>query len=264
MQSFPLKSPNPASAKLFHLLTPVRLLLTIIYTPDVFPGAFPGSSPESSPGQFNGFAIGPTALIPATEIHHGGPSRDGIPSIDWPKFISAEAADYLHDDDRVLGIRVNNTVKACPVSILNWHEIVNDGDMLISYCPLCRTDMAFKSDAADFGVSGLLYNNDMLLYDRKTESLSESLWSQIPGQAISGERKGESLEMLALQNTSWQHWLQQHPNTWVLSQYTGYGIRDSARIIQTHPTAITRQVKPCIFPLVPSATAITRKKKWLE
>jgi len=78
--------------------------------------------------------------------------------------------------------------------------------------------MAFKSDAANFGVSGLLYNSDMLLYDRKTESL----WSQIPGQAISGERKGESLEMLALQNTSWQHWLQQPPNTWVLSRDTGF------------------------------------------
>jgi len=92
---------------------------------------------------------------------------------------------------------------------------------------LCGTGRAFKSGAANFGVSGLLYNSDMLLYDRKTESL----WSRIPGQVISGKRKGESLEMLVLQNTRWQHWLQQHPNTW------GYqGIWDSAGIIQTHPT----------------------------
>jgi len=90
MQSFPLKLPNPASAKLFRLLAPVLLLLTIIYTPDAFPESFPGTLSA----QFNGFAMGPTALIPATEIHHGGPPRDGIPSIDRPKFISAEAADY--------------------------------------------------------------------------------------------------------------------------------------------------------------------------
>ena len=121
--------------------------------------------------------------------------------------------------------------------------------MLISYCPLCRTDMAFKSDAADFGVSGLLYNNDMLLYDRKTESLSESLWSQIPGQAISGERKGESLEMLALQNTSWQHWLQQHPNTWVLSQYTGYGIRGFSQDYSNSPYGNYATSEALYFPV---------------
>jgi len=219
MPSFSLKLPDAKATNQFRQLALILLLVTIIYTPETFPGEFS----ESPSKRFNGFVLGQSPLIPANEIHHGGPPRDGIPSIDQPKFINTEMADYLHDTDRVLGIRVNNTPKAYPVSILNWHEIVNDGDTLISYCPLCGTGMAFNTEAANFGVSGLLYNSDMLLYDRKTKSL----WSQIPGKAISGERKGESLEMLAVENTSWQHWRNLHPDTLVLSRNTGFN-RDYA------------------------------------
>jgi len=211
MPSYSLKLPDAHPAK---QLVRTLLFLTVVYTPLISAGAF--SEPLSE--QLNGFEIGQSPLVPVTEIHHGGPPRDGIPSIDQPSFINAQAANYLHDTDRVLGIHINNIPKAYPISILNWHEIVNDGDTLISYCPLCGTGMAFKSEAANFGVSGLLYNSDMLLYDRKTRSL----WSQILAKAISGERKGESLAMLAVNNTSWQHWRNLHPDTLVLSRNTGF------------------------------------------
>jgi len=168
--------------------------------------------------QYNNFNMGQTPLIPLSEIHHGGPPKDGIPSIDHPVFINASAARYLLNHDRVIGLHGKNGAKAYPIRILNWHEIVNDGDVVVSYCPLCGTGMAFNSPAADFGVSGLLYNSDMLLYDRETESL----WSQILGKAISGQRKGESLKMLVVENTSWQNWLHKHPNTQVLSNKTGF------------------------------------------
>ncbi len=175
-------------------------------------------TPNLFSGQFNGFDIGQSPLIPLNEIRHGGPPKDGIPAIDEPEFISADAADFLQKTDRIVGTVTKEGAKAYPIRILNWHEIVNDGDTVISYCPLCGTAMAFKSAPADFGVSGLLYNSDMLLYDRKTESL----WSQILGKAISGERKGELLETIPVENTSWENWLNLHPNTQVLSENTGY------------------------------------------
>lgn len=172
---------------------------------------------------FNGFIL-EKPLIATSEILRGGPAKDGIPAIDSPIFIAADRADFLKNDDRVLGIKISNIAKAYPIKILNWHEIVNDGDILVSYCPLCGTGMVFKVTDADFGVSGLLYNSDMLLYDRKTESL----WSQILAQAISGKRKGESLAMMIVENTSWQNWLAKQPDTQVLSTDTGFS-RDYSR-----------------------------------
>ncbi|VAW69595.1 hypothetical protein MNBD_GAMMA10-2333, partial [hydrothermal vent metagenome] len=165
----------------------------------------------------NNFVV-ESPLIPVGEIYRGGPPKDGIPSIDKPEFVSAGEARFLKNDDRILGVHTGGSVKAYPVKILNWHEIVNDGDTLVSYCPLCGTGMVFSVPDSDFGVSGLLYNSDMLLYDRKTESL----WSQIQAQAISGKRKGEKLMMRVVENTRWENWLRKHPDTKVLSTNTGY------------------------------------------
>lgn len=179
----------------------------------------------------NGFDL-TDALIPADQIHLGGPPRDGIPSIDKPVFVAAGMADFLSENDRVLGLNHNGEVRAYPIAILNWHEVVNDrigGDSVaVTYCPLCGTGVAF--DAADgagtrtFGVSGLLYNSDVLLYDRETESL----WSQLMMQAVSGPQRGASLAALPLQHTSWRAWRAQHPDTKVLSTDTGFA-RDYSR-----------------------------------
>lgn len=176
-------------------------------------------------GPTNGFDLS-NSLIQVDEIYKGGPPRDGIPSIDQPKWISAHSASHMKANDRILGLSLGLAERAYPVDILNWHEIVNDHieskNILISYCPLCATGMAFqleeKVDKEGFGVSGLLYQSDMLLYDRKTESL----WSQISKQAISGPRVGERLEQIPLEVTNWSDWLERHPRTLVLSRDTGY------------------------------------------
>ena len=173
----------------------------------------------------NGFSLD-DALIPVEDILVGGPPRDGIPSIDDPKFISADDAGFLQSNDRVLGIEIGKQIRAYPIKILNWHEIVNDQigstPFVITFCPLCGTGIAFSAQVngirREFGVSGLLYNSDVLLYDRQ----SDSLWSQIMGQSVSGEEKGEELNLLPLTHTSWKAWKQQHPNTRVLSTETGY------------------------------------------
>ena len=177
----------------------------------------------------NGFDL-KGALVPIDAIARGGPPRDGIPAIDSPRFVSAVQSG-LGDKDRVLGLARAGVVRAYPVRILNWHEVVNDrigsDSVAITYCPLCGTGVAFSARVAGkettFGVSGLLYNSDVLLYDRA----SESLWSQLLGQAISGPLKGQKLEPVPITHTSWADWRRRHPDTAVLSTQTGFS-RDYA------------------------------------
>ena len=179
----------------------------------------------------NGFSVA-DALIPEDEILSGGPPRDGIPAIDKPRFVAVDSAYFLQAGDRVLGITRNGVSKAYPISILNWHEIVNDRfdnePIVVSYCPLCGTGIAYLAIAGnqtlEFGVSGLLYNSDMLLYDRQTQSL----WSQIKRQAISGRMKGTKLQPVPLSHTRWADWKRRNPSTLVLSTETGYQ-RDYSR-----------------------------------
>ncbi len=166
------------------------------------------------------------AIIPIEYIKDGGPPRDGIPSIDQPKFLAVQEASYLRDSDRVIGVLYNRVKKAYPVKILNFHEIVNDQfddhPVVITFCPLCGSGMAFNAQIAGsaktFGVSGLLYNSDVLLYDRQTESL----WSQISGEAVAGSLVSTSLEMIQTQFVTWSEWKKNYPFSEVLSTETGY------------------------------------------
>ncbi len=173
----------------------------------------------------NGFDLSNSSIEPA-KIKRGGPGRDEIPSIDSPRFLTAEDASFLKNRDRIIGVSYRGIDKAYPLRILNWHEIVNDNfedeRVLVTYCPLCGTGMVFNVTHAEidftFGVSGLLYNSDVLLYDRQTESL----WSQIMGEAISGPLKGVGLSSIASRHTTWRQWRQLHPGTLVLSTKTGH------------------------------------------
>ncbi len=179
----------------------------------------------------NGFDLSRSA-IPVSQIHHGGPPRDGIPAIDAPRFIDASEVDFIENSDRILGLYLNGEARAYPIAIMNWHEIVNDdfggAAVAVTFCPLCGTGMAFSAELPekklDFGVSGLLYQSDVLLYDRQTESL----WSQLLMRAVSGPMQGTRLELLSMSHTTWQDWLKRYPNTRVLSTNTGYS-RDYSR-----------------------------------
>jgi len=173
----------------------------------------------------NGFNL-ENSLIPANQILRGGPAKDGIPAIDNPRFVTGDKTNFLDNDSPVLGLVYKGIAKAYPINILNWHEIVNDqfndDPVVITFCPLCGSGMAFSALVDDiahtFGVSGLLYNNDVLLYDRQTQSL----WSQLMDQAISGSHKGKRLLGLPVLHTSWQDWKNRHPESLVLSTDTGY------------------------------------------
>jgi hypothetical protein len=173
----------------------------------------------------NGFDL-TGALVPQDAIHQGGPPKDGIPAIDRPDFVTAREAAFLRPDDRILGVARNGLAKAYPIAILNWHEVVNDRfesePVVVTFCPLCGTGTAHsaRADGMDlqFGVSGLLYNSDVLLYDRQTQSL----WSQLMSTAIAGPHKGKRLASLPISHTSWAKWRKDHPGTLVLSPATGF------------------------------------------
>lgn len=163
--------------------------------------------------------------VPLDQLIDGGPGKDGIPAILTPKFIAATDAAFLRDDDRVLGLTAGTEAKAYPIKILNWHEIVNDTiggqAVVVTYCPLCGTGMAFEAAVQGrrhtFGVSGLLYQSDLLMYDHQTESL----WSQVGMHAVSGPLTGEKLTPVFLEHTIWKDWRAAHPSTVVLSTKTG-------------------------------------------
>ena len=186
--------------------------------------AFP-AHPQAQVQSVNGFDIS-NATIPATEIFRGGPPRDGIPSIDEPEFIPVAQVNYLRDDDIVIGLVRDGVARAYPLRILVWHEIVNDiiadKPVAVTYCPLCGTSMVFDArmdgKRRSFGVSGLLYNSDVLMYERETESL----WSQIGMTAISGPDVGKELNWIASEHMTWKAWRESQPDSEVLSLNTGH------------------------------------------
>lgn len=209
----------------------MNIRLSQITSVIILAALFLSSDADTAVQQRNGFDI-KGALIPIDEILPGGPPRDGIPAIDGPRFDHAEESSGLKDNDPVLGIVRNNIAKAYPIRILNWHEIVNDHfdrePVVVTYCPLCGSGMAFLATIGgkplEFGVSGLLYKSDVLLYDR----LTESLWSQLMMKAVTGQHRGTELTAIVIEHTSWQDWRTNHPETMVLSFATGYR-RDYAR-----------------------------------
>lgn len=153
----------------------------------------------------------------------GGPGKDGIPAIDEPRFISADQADkFLDPNDVVFGVVSSWAAKAYPQRILVWHEIVNDQfdgeNISVTYCPLTGTAVGFKRGGTTLGVSGNLINNNVVMYDRA----SDSLWPQILATAVTGAHKGESLQEFRVIWTLWKHWKKKYPNTTVLSTDTGY------------------------------------------
>ena len=168
------------------------------------------------------------SIVPLDQIVSGGPPPDGIPSIDNPKFISVqEASKFLEDSELVLGLNINGDIRAYPLQILVWHEIVNDkvGSMpvAVTYCPLCFTNQVFNrtigdgQEVVEFGTSGKLYNSNLVMYDRT----SQSLWSQALAEGIVGKYAGTKLERIPFDIAYWKEWKQLYPDSKVLSRDTG-------------------------------------------
>lgn len=164
--------------------------------------------------------------VPFDEIIGGGPPKDGIPSIDSPKFVSVSGAnEFLKDNEPGIALSIDNVERFYPFQILVWHEIVNDTingkRVLVTYCPLCLSgivfDPAVNGERVEFGTSGKLWNSNLVMYDRKTDSL----WSQILGEAIVGEMTGKQLKVLPSDMVRYGDFKKQNPDGTVLSRDTG-------------------------------------------
>ncbi len=158
--------------------------------------------------------------VPREELSRGA-RKDAIPAITEPAFGEdwSEFTASLDDDQRVIGVVRDGEARAYPLTILSWHEIVNDefgGPLLVTYCPLCGSAMTAQrrvdGEPATFGVSGLLWNSDLVMYDDGTESL----WSQIIATAIRGDRTGDQLTLVPSTLTTWGEWRGEHSATRVL------------------------------------------------
>ncbi|MGH9138115.1 MAG: DUF3179 domain-containing protein [Acidimicrobiales bacterium] len=163
----------------------------------------------------------------ADNVVSGGPPKDGIPAVDEPQFVGAADAVFVSDDDVVFGLVLAGEAHAYPQLVLVWHEIVNDrfpdGPISVTYCPLTGSAVGFRGTAPDgdpytFGTTGKLVNSNLLMYDRQTDSE----WPQLLGAAITGVARGEVLDEIPVDWTTWSGWRRAHPDTVVLTTDTGY------------------------------------------
>jgi hypothetical protein len=172
-------------------------------------------------------AAGEKIKLLSENIVSGGPPPDGIPPIEEPDYISiAEADEFLVAQDAVFVAELDKEIYVFPQSIMVWHEIVNEeinGEKLsITYCPLTGSAIGYygnlSAGSTDFGTSGKLINSNLIMYDRQTESY----WSQILGQAISGPLAGEKLDRFQLTWTNWSNIKAKYERANVLSNKTGF------------------------------------------
>jgi hypothetical protein len=184
--------------------------------------------------------------VPLTSILPGGPSPDGIPPIDHPRFVSIlAAARFVAPHEPVIAVVIGRRARAYPLQILVWHEIVNDTlssvPIAVTYCPLCNSAITFDRRAAGrtltFGTTGNLRDSDLVMWDRQTQSW----WQQFEGRAIVGTLTGTQLTAIDSQTLSFTDFRARYPKGDVLSRdtgferpygqspYTGYDTPESAR-----------------------------------
>lgn len=191
----------------------------------------------------------PDWSVPLNEVLDGGPGKDGIPSVDMPEFTDRRGGNaFLRDDELVVGIKIGSETKAYPHQILDWHEIVNDslgGNYYsLTYCPLTGTASAWNrrinGAITSFGVSGLLYNSNLIPYDRSTNSE----WSQLLLKSIHGPNKDKEIDIFQVVETTWGTWKQMYPSTQVMTTNTGFD-----RVYGLYPYGEYRTNNTLIFPV---------------
>lgn len=169
-------------------------------------------------------------VIRLEEIAWGGVLKDGIPALTNPKFLPADAATYLADGDLVFGVEIAGDMRAYPLRILDWHEMVNDvvGGVPVSlaYCTLCGSGILYETAVPGrpqpfvFGSSGLLYRSNKLMYDSETLTL----WNQFAGVPAVGPLVGSGIALRTrpVVIARWADWRRAHPATRVLDEATGF------------------------------------------
>ena len=221
----------------------------------------------TSPFDGDGSNIPPVAedsfcSIPEELVVSGGVGRDGIPALRNPSLVPSHHAEatYLGEADRVIGIEADGRFIAVPHNILWWHEIVNFDDfgspIAVTYCPLTGSSMVFDRSAiegADLGVSGLLFHNNLMMFNRRSDGTRESLFPQMLRSARCGPLDGQPLELLPSMEIRWNAWKDLHPETLVVSgirarggdyehyPYADYEVVDNGQTLFPNPEFDTRR-----------------------
>jgi hypothetical protein len=154
------------------------------------------------------------------EIAGGGPSRDGIPALDDPKFLTAGQDSATKPHEPVISLELTGDARAYPLRILLWHEIAKDTvggvPVVVTYCPLCNAAIVFERRVdgmtLTFGTTGKLRHSDLVMYDRQTESW----WQQFTGDAIVGSLTGHKLRMLPARLEAFALFKERYPEGRVL------------------------------------------------
>ncbi len=197
----------------------------------MYPGAeiFEGDNPAL---EFEPAPVSPGWTVPSEEIFAGS-GFDLIPALDFPKAKVYRERDswgekyFLHDTSLVLGVKIEGRYRLYPRTVLDFHEIVNDTlgstHIAVAYCPLTGTATAWNREVADglvttFGVSGLLYNSNLIAFDRATESL----WSQMRQECINGAFLEYKKEIIPILETTWETWKVIGKNLEVMTFDTGH------------------------------------------
>jgi len=160
-----------------------------------------------------------TWLINENNIFWGCSGQDCIPALSLPAMVpvGSSALNYLNDEDLVVGVKVGDQYLAYPHPVLDWHEVINAEDYTISYCPLTGSALKITNDL-DFGVSGMLYNNNLIMYDKD----NNSFWPQMLLKSAAGAHRSDLLQLDGIVETTWGTWRKLYPDTKAVSQNTGY------------------------------------------
>ena len=217
--------------------------------------------PDKSHGPDNPPIFNET-IIPRRDIVDGGPGPDGIPAVESPIFTANLGSTGLDLSELVVGVKIGDNIRAYPHNIMNWHEIVNDQFSIdgslerasLSYCPLTGSAMLWKSfmEPGDetFGTSGVLYNSNLILYDRERRNF----WAQMLEQAVVGDDVTRIPDRLQVVETTWGTWKTMYPETLLLTEQTGF-----SRDYDDYPYGDYITSSTLLFPVNNVNTTIHRK-----
>lgn len=189
--------------------------------------AFGGSKLEPLNKEENGFALADKRphSVNLRQIVNDGTGRDGTPSLSKPQFVPIAEATTTETTPGIT-LEIGSERHFYPYNIIAWHQVINDSigstSLAVTYSPQCDSPAVYKRSVGGqsvwFGVSGLSYHNDTLLYDQETQSL----WRQSTGEAVVGERTGTTLEKLEFEVVTWGEAKQKYPTAVALSANTGF------------------------------------------
>jgi len=200
-------------------------------------------------------------------------ARDGLKALTLPETMTPQEVDDHNENergkllvsaDRVVGIEIAGEARAYPLRLLRWHEAINDvvggRAVAITYSPLSGSvavwDRVINGGEIELAVSGWLHNSNTLLYDRRDEGETSSLWHQLTGQAVTGPAAGRKLTALPTEISTWVDWRQAHPDSTVMAPDA-----DSKRKYKRDPYHSYRGSDVLRFPVepLPPAGALAHK-----